>query len=60
MSEYAGSLPEDLINLASIFQYLNSVDNYKGGARSERLPVTPPKFGLDPDFQSLSLHLQTF
>ena len=59
MSEYAGSLPEDPINFASISRYLNSVDDYEGGARSERLPVTPPEFDLDPDLQSLSPHLQT-
>ena len=58
MSEYAGSLPENPINLESITQYLNSLDDYEGGARSERLPVAPPEFDLDPDLQSLSPHLQ--
>ncbi len=57
MSEYAGNLLEDSINLESISRYLNSVDDYEGGARSEHLPVTPPEFDLDPDLQSLSLHL---
>ena len=51
MSGYAGSLPEDPINLESISQYLNCVDD---GARSERLSVTPQEFCLDPDLQSLS------
>ena len=31
---------EDPINLETITQYL-IVDDYEGGARSERLPVTP-------------------
>ncbi|MCJ1347946.1 hypothetical protein MMC31_006176, partial [Peltigera leucophlebia] len=59
MSEYAGSLPEDPINLEPITQYLNSVDDYEGGARSEHLPVTPLKFHLDPGLQSLPSHLQS-
>lgn len=58
LSEYAGSLPEDPINLESISRDLNSVDDYESGARSERLPVTPPEFDLDPDLQFLSPHLQ--
>ena len=58
LSEYAKSLLEKPINLESISRYLNSVDNYEGGARSERLPVTPPEFDLGPDLQSLSPHLQ--
>ena len=58
MSEYAESLPEDPINLESISRYLNSVDDYEGGARSEHLLVTPPEFDLDPDLQSLSPHLK--
>lgn len=60
LSEYGGSLPEDSINLASIFRYLNSVDDDEDGAKSERLPVTPPEFDLDPEFLSLSPHLQFF
>lgn len=51
-------MPEDPINLESISRYLNSVDDYEGGARSEHLPVMPPEFDLDPDLQSLSPHLQ--
>ena len=31
LSEYAGSLPGDPINLESITQYLNSVDEYESG-----------------------------
>lgn len=58
MSEYAGSFPEDPINLESITQYLNAVDEYEGRVRSERLPVTHPEFYLDPDLQSLSPDLQ--
>lgn len=51
--------PEDPINLESITQYLNSVDDYEGGARSECIIVTPPKNILDPGRQSLSPHLQS-
>lgn len=40
------------------FSVLNSVDYYKGGAKSDRLPVTPSKFDLDSVLQSLSPHLQ--
>lgn len=58
MSEYARSLPEDPINLESISRYLNSVNDYEGGAKSEHLPVTPPEFDLDPNLQSFSPHLQ--
>ncbi len=58
MSGYAGSLPKDPINLESISQCLNCVDDCEGGARSERLSVTPQEFCLDPDLQSLSSHLQ--
>ncbi len=43
LDEHTGSLPEDPINLESITQYLNSVDNYEGSAKSERLLVTPPE-----------------
>ncbi len=50
MNEYAGCLPEDHINLESISQYLDSVGDYEDDARSERLPVTPPEFHLNPDF----------
>ena len=58
MSKCACSLPEDLINLAFISRYLNYVNDYKDGARSERLQVTPPEFHLDPELQPLSPHLQ--
>ena len=57
ISEHTGSLPEDPINLESITQYLNSVDNYEGSAKSERLLVTPPESDLDLNLQSLSPHL---
>lgn len=61
MSEYAGSLPEDTISLASISRYLNSIDDYEGGARSERLLVTRPQFDtcnlfLDPYLQFIQLN----
>ena len=56
ISQYTGSLPEDPINLESITQYLNSVDNYEGGARSELLPVTLPESDLDLNLQSISPH----
>ena len=36
-----------------ITQYPNSVDDSEG-VRSERLPVSPPEFFLDPDLQSIS------
>lgn len=58
MSEYAGSLPKNPINLDSTTQYLNASNDQEGGATSERLPVTPPEFYLDPDFESFSPHLQ--
>lgn len=35
LSEYAGSLPGDPINLESITQYLNFVDEYESGRRSQ-------------------------
>lgn len=34
LSEYAGSLPRNLINLKPITQYLNSVDKCEGGKKS--------------------------
>jgi len=43
LSEYAGSLPGDPINLEYITQYLNSVDEYESGRRSQIEPVTPPE-----------------
>lgn len=57
MSEYSGSLPGDPIN--SITQYLNSVDEYESGKRSQTEPVTPPGFILDPELQSLSPHMES-
>lgn len=56
MSKYTGSLPGDRINLESITQYLNSVDNYAGSARSERFLVTPPESDLDLNLQSIFSH----
>ena len=56
--EYSESLPDDLINLASISLFPNSVDDYESGVRSECLLVMPPKFDLYPELQSLSPHLQ--
>ena len=50
INEYARCLPWDHINLEFISQYLDSVDDYEDGARSERLPVTPPEFDLNPNF----------
>lgn len=58
MSKYAGT--EDPINLESLTEYQYSVDDYKGGASSEGLPVTPPEFELGPNLQSLSRDLQLF
>lgn len=40
-------------------QQVGGVAAVKGGARSERLPVTRPEFDLDPDLQSLTPHLQS-
>lgn len=59
LSEYAGSLPGDPINLESITQYLNSVDEYESGKRSQVEPVTRPEFILDPKLQSLSPHMES-
>ena len=56
ISKYAGSFPKDAINLESNTQYLNSVDDDENGARTARLPVTPPESDLDPNLQSLSPH----
>lgn len=39
ISEYIGSLPKGFINLASISQYINFVDDYKSDTRLEHLPV---------------------
>ena len=59
LSEYAGSLPGDPINLESITQYLNSVDEYESGRRSKVEPVTPTELILDPEFQSLSSYMES-
>ncbi len=59
LSEYVGSLPGDPINLESITQYLNSVDKYKSGKRSQVEPVTPSELILDPELQSLSPHMES-
>lgn len=58
MSDYAGILPKDLINIESISQYQNFVNDYEGGVRLEHLPVTAREFDLDLDLQSLFSHLQ--
>ena len=49
LSEYTGSLPGYPINLESITQYLNSVDEYESGRRSQVEPVTPPELILDSE-----------
>ncbi len=59
LSEYARSLPGDPINLESITQYLNSVDEYESGRRFQVEPVTPPELILDPELQSLSPHMES-
>ncbi len=59
LSEYTGSLPGDPINLESITQYLNSVDEYESGKRSQVEPVTPSELILDPELQSLSPHMES-
>ena len=59
LSEYAGSLPGDPINLESITQYLNSVDEYESGRRSQVEPVTSPELVLNPELQSLSPHVES-
>ncbi len=46
ISKYTGSLPKDPPNLTSISQYLNFVNDYKSGAKSEHLPVIFPEFNL--------------
>lgn len=48
VSEYAESLPEDLIKFQSILQYLNFVDEYKSGRRSQAKRVTSSELILDP------------
>lgn len=47
-----------LIILESITQCPNSLADYEGGTRSERLPVISPEIFLEPDLRFLSLHLQ--
>ena len=59
LSEYAGSLPGDPINLQSITQYLDSVDEYESGRRSQVEPVTPSELILDPELQSFSPHMES-
>ena len=59
LSEYSGSLPGDPINLESITQYLNSVDKYESGRRSQVEPVIPPELILDPELQLLSPHMES-
>lgn len=51
LSDYARSLPRDLINLESITNYLNFVDKYKSGKRSQMESLTPPELILDPELQ---------
>lgn len=60
MNKYSRSLFEDPIYLASIFRYLNYLENYKNGINLEHLLVLFPKFDLDPEFQSFSPYLQFF
>lgn len=50
--------PKRLVQQICISRYQNSVDDCKGGAKSERLPVTPPEFDLDSVLQSLPPHLR--
>ncbi len=59
LSEYARSLPGNPINLESITQYLNSVDEYESGRRSQVEPVTPSELILDLEHQSLSPHMES-
>lgn len=59
MYGHDGSLPEDHINFVLISQFLNIIDNYEGGAKSEHLLVISLQFNLDPDLQSLFPHLLT-
>lgn len=59
LSEYAGRLPGDTINLESITQYLNSVNEYKSGKRSQVEPVTPLGFILDLKLPSLSAYMES-
>ena len=58
-SEYAGSLPREPINLESITQYRNFVDEYESGRRSQVERVTPSELILDPELQSLSFHMES-
>lgn len=49
MYKYTGCLLESPINHESITQYQILYMFKKGGARSERLPIEPPEFDLDPN-----------
>lgn len=59
INKYTRSLSENLINLTFISQYLNFLDKYKSGVRSNHLPVIPLDFDLDLNLQSFFLYLQT-
>ncbi len=60
LSEYIRLLPKDLINLESITECLNPVDDYNSGKRSQVESVTSFEFILDLDLQSLSSHMKSF
>lgn len=57
ISEYTKSLPKNSINLFSISQYLNFINNFKNHVRLKHLPVTCPEIDLDLDLQFFFLHL---
>ncbi len=58
LGEYVRSLPGDPINLESITKYLNSVEEYESGRRSQVGSFTPPELILDPELQSLSPQME--
>ena len=58
LSEYVRSLPGDPINLESITKYLNSVEEYENGRRSQVESFTPPELILNPELQSLSPQME--
>ena len=59
LSEYARSLPRNTINLESITQYLNFVDEYKSGRKFQIELVTTPELILDTELQLLSPNMQS-
>lgn len=49
MSKYDKSLPENSVNITSIFQYRNFINDYENNVKLEYLLVTLSEFNLDLD-----------